>query len=176
MRPLVLCSCLAAFAGLWLLGRAPSPAADADKKQPPTFAKDCVAFLQKHCVRCHGPKVKRADLVLAGLSDDQAVLKHRKTFQAVLKVLQAGEMPPKPRPRPDMAEVEAFTASVRAVFARADRNTKPDPGRVTIRRLNRAEYNNTIRDLIGIDFNPAEDFPSNDIGHGFDNISDVLTL
>src|SRR6185503_10649065 len=57
-----------------------------------------------------------------------------------------------------------------------DRNAKPDPGRVTIRRLNRTEYNNTIRDLVGVDFQPAEDFPSDDIGHGFDNIGDVLTL
>ena len=51
-----------------------------------------------------------------------------------------------------------------------------DPGRVTIRRLNRAEYNNTIRDLIGIDFHPADDFPSDDVGYGFDNIGDVLSM
>src|SRR5438552_4045347 len=52
----------------------------------------------------------------------------------------------------------------------------PDPGRVTIRRLNRAEYNNTIRDLTGIDFQPAADFPEDDSGYGFDNIGDVLSL
>ena len=51
-----------------------------------------------------------------------------------------------------------------------------DPGRVTIRRLNRAEYNNTIRDLVGIDFRPADDFPSDDVGYGFDNIGDVLSM
>jgi hypothetical protein len=51
-----------------------------------------------------------------------------------------------------------------------------DPGRVTIRRLNRAEYNNTIRDLVGVSFRPADDFPSDDVGGGFDNIADVLTL
>lgn len=50
------------------------------------------------------------------------------------------------------------------------------PGRVTIRRLNRAEYNNTIRDLFGIDFQPAATFPADDTGYGFDNIGDVLTL
>ncbi|MFP6900988.1 MAG: DUF1592 domain-containing protein, partial [Opitutales bacterium] len=54
--------------------------------------------------------------------------------------------------------------------------SKPDPGRVTIRRLNRAEYDNTIRDLTGIDFDPAKDFPADDTGYGFDNIGDVLTL
>ncbi|MCY2963205.1 MAG: DUF1592 domain-containing protein, partial [Planctomycetota bacterium] len=51
-----------------------------------------------------------------------------------------------------------------------------DPGRVTIRRLNKAEYNNTIRDLVGVEFRPADDFPSDDVGYGFDNIGDVLSL
>src|SRR3954467_15471979 len=57
-----------------------------------------------------------------------------------------------------------------------DCGKESDPGRITIRRLNRSEYNNTIRDLFGIDFKPAEDFPSDDVGYGFDNIGDVLTL
>ncbi|MBM3847342.1 MAG: DUF1587 domain-containing protein, partial [Verrucomicrobia bacterium] len=52
----------------------------------------------------------------------------------------------------------------------------PDPGRVTIRRLNRVEYNHTLRDLLGVDFKPAEDFPQDDVGHGFDNIGDVLSM
>ena len=54
--------------------------------------------------------------------------------------------------------------------------TNPDPGRVTIRRLNRVEYNNTLRDLVGVDFQPADDFPADDSGYGFDNIGDVLSL
>jgi hypothetical protein len=65
---------------------------------------------------------------------------------------------------------------VKAIMDHADRNAKPDPGRVTMRRLNRLEYRNTIRDLIGISFDPTADFPSDDIGHGFDNIGDVLSL
>ena len=54
--------------------------------------------------------------------------------------------------------------------------TPPDPGRVTARRLNRTEYNNTIRDLLGVDLRPADDFPQDDSGYGFDNIADVLSL
>src|SRR3954467_13487407 len=57
-----------------------------------------------------------------------------------------------------------------------DCGKESDPGRITIRRLNRSEYNNTIRDLFGIDFRPADDFPSDDVGYGFDSIGDVLTL
>ena len=52
----------------------------------------------------------------------------------------------------------------------------PDPGRVTVRRLNRVEYRNTIRDLLGVDFDTDKEFPPDDAGHGFDNIGDVLTL
>src|ERR1700678_2119991 len=85
-------------------------------------------------------------------------------------------MPPPGRPKPAPAELEAFQRSVELAFDRLDRNAKPDPGRVTVRRLNRTEYNNTIRDLVGVDFQPAEDFPSDDVGHGFDNIGDVLSL
>ncbi len=58
----------------------------------------------------------------------------------------------------------------------ATQNAPHDPGHVTIRRLNRAEYNNTIRDLLGIDFHPADDFPADDVGYGFDNNGDVLSL
>src|SRR5439155_26426622 len=61
-------------------------------------------------------------------------------------------------------------------LTRLDCTAPKDPGRVTIRRLNRAEYNNTIRDLCGVDFKPADDFPSDDVGYGFDNIGDVLSF
>jgi hypothetical protein len=61
-------------------------------------------------------------------------------------------------------------------FARADRNLKPDPGRVTARRLNRSEYSNTIRDLLAVDFRAEQSFPTDDLGNGFDNIADVLTV
>ncbi len=143
---------------------------------PPAFAKDGIAFLAKHCLKCHGEKVKRADLTLHTFRDDAAILKNRKTFQNVLRMLASGEMPPKKAPRPTPAEIDIFVRSVNGVFETAERNTKPDPGRVTIRRLNRVEYYNTIRDLVGVDFNPTEDFPADDVGHGFDNIGDVLSL
>ena len=105
-----------------------------------------------------------------------SLLKNRKVWQNVVKMVHAGEMPPKGRPRPTAGRDRGVPAHGQRRLRRADRNAKPDPGRVTIRRLNRAEYNNTIRDLVGVDFNPAEDFPSDDVGYGFDNIGDVLSL
>jgi hypothetical protein len=105
-----------------------------------------------------------------------SIVKNRKTWENVLRMVSSGEMPPVDKARPSARESEAFTQIVREIFLHADRNAKPDPGRVTMRRLNRVEYRNTVRDLIGVDFDPTEDFPSDDIGHGFDNIGDVLTL
>ncbi|NBO93733.1 MAG: DUF1592 domain-containing protein [Planctomycetia bacterium] len=140
------------------------------------FDKVGVAFLQKNCIACHNEKTKRADVSLHHLKTEGDLLKNRKLVENVLRVVRTGEMPPSSKQRPAVADLEAFTASVASVFESHDRTAKPDPGRVTVRRLNRAEYNNTIRDLVGVDFNPAADFPSDDIGHGFDNIGDVLTL
>jgi hypothetical protein len=170
---------LAAALAVWLIGlSAGTPGQPpAGAKGTPAFAKEGVAFVAKHCARCHGDKVKKGDLRLTIYQNEADLLKHRKVWQSVLTVLRAGDMPPPSvKGRPSMAEVDAFTSSIQAIFDRADRNAKPDPGRVTIRRLNRTEYNNTIRDLVGVDFQPAEDFPDDDVGHGFDNIGDVLSL
>ncbi len=85
-------------------------------------------------------------------------------------------MPPKGMPRPAQPDIQAVTAWIHNELTVAAQNAKPDPGRVTARRLNRAEYNSTIRDLLGIDLRPADDFPQDDSGYGFDNIGDVLSL
>ncbi len=163
-------------AGVCLFRSPELPVVAAQPKAEPAFKAEGVAFLKKHCLACHSGEKAKADLALDKYADDAALLKDRKTWLRVLDALKAGEMPPPQKPRPTVAERDAFTKVVGDVFEKHDRTAKPDPGRVTMRRLNRNEYNNTIRDLVGIDFNPAEDFPSDDVGHGFDNIGDVLTL
>src|SRR5206468_1049122 len=96
-------------------------------------------------------------------------------WRDVVEMVRSGEMPPDDKPQPSAEEKRRFLASVAGVLAKADAG-KPDPGRLTVRRLNRNEYNNTIRDLLHIEFRPADDFPSDDVGFGFDNIADVLTV
>lgn len=141
------------------------------------FGKEGVAFLQQHCLNCHGEKKQNAGVALHKFTTPESVLKDRKLWQSVLRVMDAGEMPPPERKtRPTVDEANQFKSVIKSIFMEADRNAKPDPGRVTVRRLNKVEYANTIRDLVGVDFNPAEDFPADDIGYGFDNIGDVLTL
>ena len=73
-------------------------------------------------------------------------------------------------------EVKKVAGWIQHEFDRADASLKPNPGRVTARRLNRTEYNNTVRDLLGVNFHPADDFPQDDSGYGFDNIGDALSL
>ena len=86
-------------------------------------------------------------------------------------------MPPDDRPQlPARPSRPGWSSPSRVAGLQGELQVAQDPGRVTIRRLNRAEYNNTIRDLVGVDFRPADDFPSDDVGYGFDNIGDVLTL
>jgi len=81
-------------------------------------------------------------------------------------------MPPPGMPRPDTAALELVTGWIEKTFPQET----PNPGRVTAHRLNRAEYNNTIRDLLGVSIHPADDFPLDDAGYGFDNIGDVLSV
>ncbi|MFM8274205.1 MAG: DUF1592 domain-containing protein, partial [Gemmata sp.] len=166
----------ALVAAVWFFRTPEVPARAAQPKAEPSFEAAGVAFLKKHCLSCHGGDKPKADLALDRFTDGASLLKNRKVWQSVLDAVRGGEMPPPNKPKPAVAELEAFTKLVGDVFERHDRAAKPDPGRVTMRRLNRTEYNNTVRDLVGVDFSPAEDFPSDDVGHGFDNIGDVLTL
>ncbi|HET6248577.1 MAG TPA: DUF1592 domain-containing protein [Tepidisphaeraceae bacterium] len=134
------------------------------------------AFLKANCIECHGPTKQKGDITLHTYHDVDSVIKDRKVWQTVLEKIRAGEMPPKKKPRPDKAEQEVFLRTIDQIFYQYDMTHPLDPGQVTIRRLNRTEYDNTIRDLVGVDSQPAEDFPSDDVGQGFDNIGDVLSV
>lgn len=155
----------------------PPAAADkgADNPSESTYQKEVLPFLKKHCFACHGDGKAKADLSFDKYKDDASVLNDRKVWDNVQHMLKAREMPPQGRPQPAPAEVEAVTRAIQGVFDRFD-TARPNAGRVTIRRLNKTEYNNTIRDLVGLDIKPADDFPADDVGSGFDNIGDVLSV
>lgn len=152
------------------------PSSALGEEKAPEFGKTGIPFVKKYCLKCHSGDRPKASLTLEGFDNSLSLIKQRKTWDLVVRRIVTGEMPPKGHPKPNVSEAVAFTHLVKAIFDHADRNAKPDPGRVTVRRLNRTEYRNTIRDLIGVQFDPTADFPSDDIGHGFDNIGDVLTL
>ena len=133
-------------------------------------------FLARHCADCHGDSKPEGDVTLSWPADDASLLAQRKVWETAVRRVETGEMPPQDQPRPEAAEAASFVAGMRQRYAEADLRAPADPGRVTMRRLNRLEYRNTIRDLVGVDFDPTTDFPSDEIGYGFDTIGDVLTV
>lgn len=148
----------------------------ASNPAPDTFEKRIKPFLAQHCNGCHSSQKAAGGLSLDVYLSEAHARKDRRTWESVQKAIAAGEMPPKKKPQPTAAEKEFVTNWIGETLTKVDCTAPKDPGRVTIRRLNRAEYNNTIRDLCGVDFQPADDFPSDDVGYGFDNIGDVLSL
>jgi mono/diheme cytochrome c family protein len=153
------------------------PASQAQKPAgTAAFAKSVQPFLAEHCYACHNAEQKSGGLNLQVYKATSSITENREIWELVVQKLRTGQMPPKGLPRPAKATLEAVTRWIEQEFARADRLAKPDPGRVTARRLNRTEYNNTVRDLLGIDIEAANDFPQDDSAHGFDNIADALSL
>jgi hypothetical protein len=152
------------------------PSVAAAPAEDPTFKTKILPFLQKYCLDCHNAKKASGGLTLEGYMNEAHARKDRKTWATVEHVLAASEMPPKKKTQPTKEEREFVIAWIETALTKIDCTGPKDPGRVTIRRLNRAEYNNTIRDLCGVDINPAEEFPSDDVGYGFDNIGDVLSF
>lgn len=132
-------------------------------------------LLGKYCYDCHGDEKQKADLNLQTFKTVADIAKDPKTWEHVLTQIRTQEMPPKKKPQPTAEEARLLLTWIEHELFHIDCDN-PDPGRVTIRRLNRAEYNNTIRDLLGIAFRPADDFPADDSGYGFDNIGDALSM
>lgn len=112
---------------------------------------------------------------LDGFAVNHVRLRDRDLWWDVLKNVRAGIMPPTGKPRPTDQELRLLETWIKYEAFGIDRS-HPDPGRVTVRRLNRVEYRNTVRDLIGVDYDTNAEFPPDDTGHGFDNIGEVLTL
>ena len=133
-------------------------------------------FVTEHCIECHGYKKQKNGLNLESFETSASLIDDHERWAEVVKKLRAREMPPEEEPQPPEHTRQAVAGWLSKELDHIDRLTPPDPGRVTARRLNRTEYNNTIRDLLGVDAHPADDFPQDDAGYGFDNIADVLSL
>ncbi len=154
----------------------PAPAAPlGGDAEAVAFRDQVVPLLQRYCVGCHGGEKVKGGVNLTRYADVDAVRRDRKAWEKVLENVDSGAMPPEGSDAPTPEELQRLTNWIEAVVSKADCDLA-EPGRVTMRRLNRAEYNNTVRDLLGVDFRPADDFPLDDVGYGFDNIGDVLTL
>jgi hypothetical protein len=142
------------------------------------FAKDIKPFIATNCFECHDTAAAEGGLKLdaPALGAVASMRTHRDTWERVLTKVSRDIMPPHDASRqPTAAERAAMVAALEKVLHPID-PSKPDAGRVVLRRLNREEYKNTVQDILGVTFNPTADFPADDSGYGYDNIGDVLTL
>lgn len=157
------------------------PAAGREAARPPeTLAMFHTAvrpILEKHCYDCHGNGISKGGVTLDAFASDAEVTARPELWHAVLRNVQAGLMPAHEEgvARPSPEELRTLAGWIKYGALGID-PADPDPGHVTVRRLNRAEYRNTIRDLLGHDFLSEVEFPPDDSGGGFDNNGEVLTV
>ena len=140
------------------------------------FDRTIRPFLAAHCFKCHGPRKTKGDLRLDQIRGELAAGEDVEKWQKVREQLREGEMPPEKQPRPRKSAIDAVLRWIEGGLARAEEKARTSGGRMVIRRLNRTEYDNTIRDLFGVDLKPARVFPEDDSAHGFDNIGSALSV
>jgi hypothetical protein len=151
---------------------AAKPAATSTVQAQPADLASQRAVLDKYCVVCHNSKLKTANLELDKL--DLAHLgDHAEIGEKVVRKLRAGMMPPTGMPRPDAAVLDALITSMEKELDRSAISYLPAPG---LHRLNRTEYTNAIRDVLGLQVDAAKFLPADDSTRGFDNIAGALTL
>lgn len=143
-------------------------------QQPPVTSSPR-AFIESYCSGCHNEKARTGGLSLEKMDLDN-IPAGAETWEKVIRKLRAGAMPPQTvTKRPDQAAVDAFVSSLETAIDRAYM-AKPNPGHATLHRLNRTEYGNAVRDLLGLEIDPASLLPADDESYGFDNIADVLKI
>src|SRR5262249_44912071 len=167
IRPAVIAIALAAAVAL--------PPATMRAQQPASAdAATHRTTLQLYCIGCHSGPTPFAGLNLEPL-DFANLEENGEIWEKMVRKLRARQMPPAGMPRPDDATLDGL---VKFVEGGRDRlaEVKPNPGRTTLHRLNRTEYGNAIRDLLALEIDVTDLLPADDIGYGFDNIGDVLSV
>ena len=156
--------CAAAFR---IVAAEPPPSATAPPSAPADLAT-IRAAATKHCLRCHSGAAPEGKLRLDTSAHDFADAEARRIWTQALRQIESGRMPPEDEPRPSADERAGFTAALRRELRTAELARRAVEGRVVLRRLNRVEYQNTIRDLFGIDVTYGELLPADSAADGFD--------
>lgn len=149
------------------ISQTPNPSQILDKQ----FDEQIYDLFEKHCLSCHAGSTPAAGMNLGEFGTAAEVAANPQKFDKVIQNIRSQVMPPAEGGNPTLAEREQMVSWINRALA-----TKTEPINPTIRRLNRTEYNHVIRDLLYIEGDFSADFPSDDVGYGFDNIGDVLTL
>lgn len=160
----------ASVAGAALLS---APAFAADLRAD--FEKQILPVLEEYCYDCHAEGTKKGDFELDKHKSIEAHLGDTEHWFTIWKNVSSQLMPPSEKAQPKPEDRERLLRWIETSVFKVDPKN-PDPGRVTIRRLNREEYRHTIFDLLGVKFDVDEAFPADDTGYGFDTIGDVLNI
>jgi hypothetical protein len=158
--------------------RAADPAPDVRTKLDGQFRETVLPFLQTYCVGCHGKDKPKADVNLNAFTTAESVVKHYPQWVAIRDQLKDGAMPPETvKKHPMAAEKKAVVEWIDAMIQDEAKRNAGDPGPVAPRRLSNAEYDNTIRDLTGVDIRPTKEFPVDPANEaGFDNSAESLAM
>jgi hypothetical protein len=133
------------------------------------------AVVKKYCFECHNYDEQAGNRAFDKLSPDH-IADNAETWEAAIRKLRSGLMPPAGEPRPDAKTVTGLVSWLENEIDTAAAKTTPDPGRVSLHRLNRREYAHAIRDLLALDVNPAEWLPEDNVQGHFDNNADALQV
>ncbi len=148
-----------------------------EQQRKATIEQKLIPFLKTHCAECHNGETQEGGIAVHQLTSADQLLKDRKKWERVYRMINAGAMPPSDYdPKPEESVRKEMSEFLYDELFNFDCTTVHHAGRSTLHRLNRAEYNNTIRDLFGLNITPADKFPQDDVGEGFDNIGDVLSV
>lgn len=161
-------------AGILLASLSSAPSARAEDSPLASFDREVQPVLDEYCYNCHGDGEKKGGIDLDAFKTDSEVRNHT-LWLRVMKNVRSGVMPPATEPRVPSREMRTLMTWIKREAFSLD-SDHPDPGRVTLRRLNRVEYRNTVRDLTGAEFDTLKEFPADDTGQGFDDLADVLTI
>ena len=141
------------------------------------FGRVVQPFFKQWCASCHGHQKQKAQLNLEAFDALKPSAENQAMLAEIRERLANGQMPPETAPRPDAATRAPTLAWLEAALVEAQKKPVPlDAGRVTMRRLSRTEYTNTVRDLLGVETRAADAFPADNLGYGFDNIGDALSF
>lgn len=144
------------------------------------FARVATPLLGKYCYECHGEKKQKGGIEVHHLTSAESALQHHRFLENIAEQIENGDMPPEDDVEvlPTVDERKALVGEIHSILRKLESGDFPrNPGRTTIRRLNRNEYNYTVRDLFDVNFQPGREFPADGAGgEGFDNVGDSLFI
>ncbi len=175
LRVLPLVCVTGLLTGAFILARGADSSASGDLADD--YGLHVRPLMVRYCLKCHSAKKRKGDLDLERFTALDVIRKDVRPWQEALERVESGEMPPKKSQQPTAQERQHLVAWIHRLLDAEARSHAGDPGRVVLRRLSNAEYNNTVRDLTGVDLQPARDFPTDGAaGEGFSNDGDALVL